>query len=497
MKNNVVVVLIMMFVFVISASAQDFGNVIQINHIQRGSQDTDGGNSIATYGAYVHILWQDMDSTFCSFVSTSSNAGASFSAPVIIADQGPHIFGALTVNGEGDVYVAWDGIEGEFIQGVYVSKSVDHAQSFASPVEVTATGAFPEILAVGNFVYVSFYAMETDSTFGFYFSRSTDGGQSFETPYMITTIGFDHFKMDSPNAMTLASNGDIYCVWNDGRGQLDATDIYMAKSTDNGASFGENIMVNSHYSGDGKLRTAPSIDIGSGNIYAVWREEADDNGNNRRILFAKSALTDLSFGPDMLIVSGGWSTPCLTTSAGGDIYLAYPQQNDINGLFCMKSSDQGASFPVTIRISPEGDYVKYPSISVDENNLLNAVWTRAEDNNEDDVLFAQGSITIAGHDPEKGLLPADFIVLQNYPNPFNPTTTINYALPENAMVSLTIYDVRGVLVRTLEMDYQSQGWHHVVWNGETETGNSPATGIYFARLDAGEYSQTIKMLMIR
>ena len=497
MKHNVIVALITLLISVNSGFAQDFSNVIQINPLQQGSQDTDGGNSIAISGDYVHLLWQDMDSSFCSFVSTSSNGGGSFSDPIMIADQGPQIFGALTVNEQGDVFVAWDGIEGEFIQGVYVSKSEDHAQSFAIPVEVSATGFFPEISAYGDLVYVSFYLMETDSTFGYYFSRSTDGGTSFETPFEITTSEIDHFKMDSPNAMTLDNNGDIYCVWNDGRGQLEATDIYMAKSVDNGMSFGENILVNRHNSGDGKLRTAPSIDIGDGNIYAVWREEADDNGNGRKILFAKSTLTDLSFGPEMLIVEGGWSTPCLTTSMGGDIYLAYPQQGSTNGLFCMKSSDQGASFPVTIRISPQGDYVKYPSISIDQNNLVNAVWTHAEENDEDNVLFVQGAINISSHDPNKGNLPQGFKLLQNFPNPFNPSTTISYALPQNTRVVLTIYDLHGNLVRTLESGYQTPGWHHVALNLESERGNNISTGIYFARLDAGNHSQIIKMLFLK
>ena len=497
MKNNIAVTVITMFVMISFGFAQDFSNVIQLNHIQQGSQDTDGGNSIAIHGEYVHLLWQDMDSTFCSFVSTSSNAGESFADPVILADQGPHIFGAITVNENGHVYVVWDGVEGEFIQGVHVSKSVDHGQSFASSVEVTTTGFFPEILATGDYVYVSYYEMETDTTFGYYFSRSTDGGASFETPYELTTVDIDHFKMDSPNAMTLDSNGDIYCVWNDGRGQLEATDIYMAKSTDNGISFGENILVNTQYNGDGKLRTAPSVDIGGGNLYVVWREEADDNGNGRRILFAKAALIDLTFGADMLIITGGWSTPCLTTSSGGDIYLAYPQQGNTNGLFCMKSSDQGESFPVTMMISPQGGYVKYPSIRVGQNNLLNAVWTQAGENDEDDVLFVKGPINIASRDSENGLLPQDVKLLQNFPNPFNPSTSISYALPENARVSLVIYDLSGNVVSTLASSRQSAGWYHAEWNGITDEGMAVPAGIYFARLDAGGYNQVIKMLMIK
>ena len=84
-----------------------------------------------------------------------------------------------------------------------------------------------------------------------------------------------------------------------------------------------------------------------------------------------------------------------------------------------------------------------------------------------------------------------------YPNPFNPSTTIRYGLPEEANVSLVIYDVRGQVVQTLESEHQPAGWYDVVWNGQTAEGKTISTGIYFARLVAGEYSQVVKMLYLK
>ena len=96
-----------------------------------------------------------------------------------------------------------------------------------------------------------------------------------------------------------------------------------------------------------------------------------------------------------------------------------------------------------------------------------------------------------------GSLPKDFYLQQNYPNPFNPSTTIRYGLPKDSNVSLVIYDVRGQLVQTIASGHQSAGWYDVVWNGETSDGKSISTGIYFARLLAGEYSQVVKMLYLK
>ncbi|NQV41802.1 MAG: SBBP repeat-containing protein [Candidatus Marinimicrobia bacterium] len=94
-------------------------------------------------------------------------------------------------------------------------------------------------------------------------------------------------------------------------------------------------------------------------------------------------------------------------------------------------------------------------------------------------------------------IPAGFDLHQNYPNPFNPNTTISYELPEQTTVSLTVYDVRGQEVLTLQESVQSPGRYEVQWNGLNRSGNPVSTGVYFARLDAGEFSQTIKMLMIK
>ena len=105
--------------------------------------------------------------------------------------------------------------------------------------------------------------------------------------------------------------------------------------------------------------------------------------------------------------------------------------------------------------------------------------------------------TITGITGDNLAVPATTFLTQNYPNPFNPSTTIRYGLPEESNVSLVIYDIRGNLIQTMRSEYQPAGWYDVVWNGETAEGKSISTGIYFARLTAGDYSQVIKMLYLK
>ena len=86
---------------------------------------------------------------------------------------------------------------------------------------------------------------------------------------------------------------------------------------------------------------------------------------------------------------------------------------------------------------------------------------------------------------------------QNYPNPFNPATTIKFYLPEQADVSLSVYDVSGRLILNLENGTREAGWHTVSWDGTYASGKVAVSGTYFCRLKAGKECVTTKMVLIR
>ena len=101
---------------------------------------------------------------------------------------------------------------------------------------------------------------------------------------------------------------------------------------------------------------------------------------------------------------------------------------------------------------------------------------------------------------ENNLSPSivyNFKLLQNYPNPFNPTTIIHYNLYENAFVNIVIYDLKGNKVKNLVNNYQNIGQKVIQWDAKNEQNHRVAAGVYFYNFQAGEYSQTKKMLLLK
>jgi hypothetical protein len=96
-------------------------------------------------------------------------------------------------------------------------------------------------------------------------------------------------------------------------------------------------------------------------------------------------------------------------------------------------------------------------------------------------------------------LPKVYTLSQNSPNPFNPTTTIQFAIPgeQEVAVRLNIYDIRGGLVRTLVDGVRNPGIYDTTWNGMDAAGRKISSGIYIYRLEAGSFTQTRKMMLLR
>jgi|GEM_PF-2984882 len=97
-------------------------------------------------------------------------------------------------------------------------------------------------------------------------------------------------------------------------------------------------------------------------------------------------------------------------------------------------------------------------------------------------------------------IPKRTDVFQNYPNPFNPETWIPFQLAESTEVKITIYNTAGLLIRTLDLGHKEAGIYKdrsfaAYWDGRSNYGEEVASGIYFYRIQAGDFNSVVKMIL--
>ena len=126
-------------------------------------------------------------------------------------------------------------------------------------------------------------------------------------------------------------------------------------------------------------------------------------------------------------------------------------------------------------------------------------------------LYAYTEVGIDISEIQKGIVKANLApnqipeitqILQNYPNPFNPETWIPFQLAEDSTVTARIYDVTGKQIRTIELGHIAAGNYveinkAIYWDGKTEDGEQVSSGTYFYQIEAGDYIETKKMVILK
>jgi parallel beta-helix repeat protein len=102
-----------------------------------------------------------------------------------------------------------------------------------------------------------------------------------------------------------------------------------------------------------------------------------------------------------------------------------------------------------------------------------------------------------GDEQDTGHAPFGHRLDQNRPNPFNPTTVIRYAVPKESRVRIAVYDLDGRLVRVLVEEVRPPGEHSTAWDGRNQNDLPVGSGVYFCRMDAGPFSETRKLVVLK
>jgi len=143
---------------------------------------------------------------------------------------------------------------------------------------------------------------------------------------------------------------------------------------------------------------------------------------------------------------------------------------------------------------------EYASFMTDFNLTLWNIDYVVEVSDEEFTVISQAGEFVLNNtllSTDSKIIPEVFALHQNYPNPFNPVTSLRYDLPEDGLVNITIYDMMGRIVKTLVNSSQTAGYKSISWNAANDRNESVSAGLYLYRIQAGEFRQTKKMVLLK
>ena len=310
-----------------------------------------------------------------------------------------------------------------------------------------------------------------DQQGGMWPAWSPDGSQIAFNKFNLTTMTMDIWKVPAaggaPATPIPFSDFEAMPAWSPGgsriafvRGSETGNDIWTMLSGGGGTirvtTMGDALWPN--WSPDGASIAFASIS--SGNIYV-----SPSGGGAAAFLVAGLEPAYTPDGNYIGLVVG--DEICVIAASGGDV---------------QQLTDEGGERPTWC---PDGTAVAF--------NRGGQIWALDVDE-DDNGIPDYNTLTAVGEDRQ----PARFALYPNVPNPFNPTTMIRYDLLLASRVSLRVYDVSGRLVRVLrDGNTESAGQHEAKWDGRDGTGRVAPSGVYFYRLETGNYAETRKMVMLK
>lgn len=211
----------------------------------------------------------------------------------------------------------------------------------------------------------------------------------------------------------------------------------------------------------------------------------------------------------------GNNQPCCLGGPGGPCALAYvvtltvnPTNVALGGVATIRASISGGPSPTGIVfVEVDSAIVSPPVYVIDGVAALEQVFevsgthvvtvSYMGDANGSGGISNPVSLTVS-HSPAAVGFNQSVFGLGNYPNPFNPRTVIAFDLPEVTRVDLRVYDLGGRLVRTLFAHQMiAPGHHDVDWDGRDEKGEEMSAGVYMYRLEAGDYVEARRMVLVK
>ncbi|MDD5088462.1 MAG: T9SS type A sorting domain-containing protein, partial [bacterium] len=424
------------------------------------------------------------------------------SAGTVVCDDeftSDQVYCFCTPDGQGGCYVAWQNYDLDFYIDIYAMRmDADGQRLWTSPARVTDTPFEDDIV----------HGVVTSDDGCIVVWRTGEFGQFNISAARVGSEGAVTWNFDVCDAANMQENpailadneGGAYFAWMDKRIPAQNCDIYAQHVSADGTELWEHngVLVVSDTLNQSNPQLAPAPD----GIYVVWedfRSGVQEDIYAQYMTESGSRLWPEQGLPLCSATGERWVVRC-SADAAGNLFAAWWDQRDrypgISGT-CLAPDGE----PVNPwwepqmggEISPADAWQRWPMVTPVGGYAFAVVWERSAGLYQP-IMGLRAQLVqsnLAADEPEASV-PSRFALLQNYPNPFNPLTRIEFTLPHAARAKLAVYDLLGREVTVLADESLAAGVHSVSFDA-----SDLPSGVYFYRLQAGQFMQTRKMVLLK
>ncbi|KAB2908565.1 MAG: exo-alpha-sialidase [Ignavibacteriales bacterium] len=461
---------------------------------------TQGGNTSITPkitfdGSVLYAVWEQRPQKYQIYFSKSTDMGVNWSTPVNISNTSVDSRWAQIKWEGGRLHCVWLDSPTYPDHDIAYIYSDDGGASW-SPYRKLTDDPLPQtrvcLQTFGNSVYIASQDMYQINFSDIGFMKSTDRGATWSAPVNITNNSGNSSFADLAVAEEPNGAHRIYMAWFDNTHSApnyDNSDIYFSMSTNSGDTWSQFVNLSNNpdnsYQGRIALRRFP----GSDSLFVVWYDYSTGNAEilGRQGVYGYTVPVELiSFtvlgsenGADLGSGAGSgrwidsspilsWRTATETNNSRFEIFRIVGDKKEMIGTVAGAGTSTAPS-----------DYL-FEDKSGGFGKILYHLWSVDYDGTRHflgEAAFDQEAIP-------------DFELYQNYPNPFNPETVIRYTLPTTGFVKGVVYDILGKETAVLLEGVQTAGRHELKFSAA-----DLPSGVYFFRLQAGDFSSAVKMVV--